>query len=263
MQKRIRLKNHRLWGFCLFLCVVFALSVPLAAQQNAAAEKPTMYTYVAEWSVPRAQWADMDKNADAERPILDKLVADGTITGYGVYSHLIHTEGEPTHGSWFSATSEGNLLKALEAIYAQSSLVTSQAQAASKHWDRIFQSTIYNGKPGKSAGYMTYSRWQVKAGQMRAYNQLMKQALNPILDKLVADGTITSYGTDLDDYHTGPIGVIYEYMTVPDAASLDKANKAIEDAFNANPALSSAYRSLLETEGHRDYLTRLRYMVNK
>ena len=264
MQRKVRrLRKQTVWVVGFVVCVFLALSLSLSAQQTAQSEKPTVYTYVAEWSVPRAQWADMDKNADAERPILDKLIADGTLVSYGVYTNIIHQEGEPTHGSWFSATSEGNLLKALEAIYAQPSLVTSPVQGASKHWDRIFQSTIYNGKPGKSAGYLTYTRWQLKQGQMRAYNELMKRTLNPVLDKLVADGTITSYGTDYDDYHTGPIGVIYEYMTVPDAASLDKANKVLEEAFSSNPALASSYRALFETEGHRDFLTKLKYMVSK
>ncbi len=257
------MKNRKFLGSCLLLCVMLSITTLSLAQQNAAAEKPTSYTYVAEWSVPRAQWAEMEKNADAERPLLDKLVADGILTGYGAYSHLIHTEGEPTHGSWLSASSEGNLLKALEAIYAQPALVTSPGQAASKHWDRVFQSTFYNGKSGKFGGYLTYSRWQLKPGQMSAYNNLMKTTMAPVLDKLLAEGTITSYGTDYDDYHTGPMGVIYEYYTVPDAASLDKANAAIEAVFKANPALASAYRTLFETEGHRDYMTRLKYMVTK
>lgn len=85
----------------------------------------------------------------------------------------------------------------------------------------------------------------------------------PALDKLVSDGTITSYGTDMDDYHTGPIGVIYEYMTVPDAASLDKANKVLEGLFNGNPAVGLSYRTLFDNEGHRDMLARLRYMGSK
>jgi len=257
------MKNHRRWAVCLLLSLMLFVALPSVAQQNAPAEKPTNYTYVAEWTVPRAQWADMDKSADSERSLLDKLVADGTLTGYGAYSHLIHTEGEPTHGSWLSASSEGNLLKALEAIYAQPALVTSPAQAASKHWDHVFQAQVYNGKSGKFGGYLSYSRWQVKPGQMNAYNQLMKGTLGPILDKLVAEGAVTSYGIDYDDYHTGPMGVIYEYFTVPDAASLDKANAALEDAFKNNPALNSAYRALFDNEGHRDYLTKLRYMTSK
>lgn len=257
------MKNRKLLGLYLLVCVMLFINASSMAQQNAPAEKPTSYTYVAEWTVPRAQWGEMEKNAEAERVVLDKLVADGTLTSYGAYSHLLHTEGEPTHGSWFSADSEGKLLKALEVIYAQPAMVTSPAQSASKHWDKLFQSTFYNGKSGKSGGYLAISRWQLKPGQMGAYNNLMKSTMAPVLDKLLAEGTITSYGTDFDDYHTGPMGVIYEYYTVPDAASLDKANAAIEGMFKTNPALGSAYRTLFETEGHRDYLTRLKFMVNK
>jgi hypothetical protein len=59
------------------------------------------------------------------------------------------------------------------------------------------------------------------------------------------------------------LGSIFEYFTVPDTASLDKANKALDDVFNNNPALGDAVRALLERDGHRDFLTRLRFMVNK
>jgi len=258
MQKR---PTSRL--YLLLLCVAAALVLPLQAQ-TAAKSKPTVYTYVAQWAVPRAQWADIVKADEADRPVLDKLVADGTLIGYGAYTNLIHQEGEPTHGTWFSATSEGNLLKALEAIYAQPALVTAPVQGASKHWDLILTGDIYNYKPGKASdGYLTWSTWQIKPGAMREYVDLSKRVFTPVLEKLLADGTITAYGQLSEDYHQGKLGVVYEYFTVPDAASLDKANKAFEDVFNSTPALGDALRGLTEREGHRDYLTRLRFMVNK
>lgn len=40
-----------------------------------------MYTYVADWAIPRAQWGEMDKNNAAEQKILDKALAGGTIVG--------------------------------------------------------------------------------------------------------------------------------------------------------------------------------------
>jgi hypothetical protein len=246
----------------LFVCLALAAAVPLSAQ-NTNQGKPPVYTYVAEWSVPRAQWAEMDKVADQDRPLLDKLVADGTLVGYGAYTNLIHQEGEPTHGTWFAAMSEGNLLKALEAIYKQPALVAAPVQGASKHWDQILVDRIYNSKAGTSGGYLTWSAWEIKEGQGPSYEHLVKTMFMPVLDKLLAEGTITSYGFDMEDYHSGPIGTVYEYFTVPDAASLDKANKAFDEAFANNPALGLAYRTLAKRKGHRDYLTRLRYMVNK
>jgi hypothetical protein len=247
--------------------VLLILSLALASgtllAQAAAPAKPPIYIYVAEWAVPRAQWGDMEKLDNLDKPLLDKDIADGTIIGYGAYTNLIHQEGEPTHGTWFIATSEGNLLKALEAFYAHPGSTDAPVQGASKHWDQILTGEIYNSKPGASGGYLTWSRWQVKACQMKAYSDLTKKALVPILEKLLAEGTITSYGELREDYHTDKLGVVYDYFTVPDTASLDKANKAFDDAFTNNPALGDAYRALTEREGHRDYLTRLRFMTSK
>jgi hypothetical protein len=247
--------------FFLMLCLA-----PLAASQaqNAGKAKPPVYTYVAQWEVPRAQWADMTKADEADRPILDKLVADGTLIGYGAYTNLIHQEGEPSHGTWFSATSEGNLLKALEAIYAQPGLVTAPVQGASKHWDQILTGEIYNSKPGKSTdGYLTWSRWEIKPGSMRGYTELSKKVIVPVLEKLLTEGSITSYGELTEDYHTQKLGVVYDYFTVPDAASLDKVNKAFDDALANTPGFLDAVRGLTEPGGHRDFMTRLRFMVNK
>jgi hypothetical protein len=118
------------------LCLAWAATGSLAAQTTAH-DKVRVYTYVAEWDVPRAQWGDMTKLDELDKPLLDKLIADGTLIGYGAHTNLIHQEGEPTHGSWLSATSEGNILKALESIYAHPGSVSAPVQGASKHWDQM------------------------------------------------------------------------------------------------------------------------------
>jgi hypothetical protein len=256
------MQKRTIWGACL-LMVCFALAIGIRSQAQAAKGKPSVYTYVATWDVPRAQWPDIVKVDEDDRPVLDKLIADGTIINYGAYTNLIHQEGQPTHGTWFTATSEGNLLKALEVIYAHPGSVSAPVQGASKHWDQILTGDVYGGKGGSSKGYLTWSRWVVKPGQMHAFNELTKAAFVPVLDKLVADGTITSYGMLTEDFHETKLGTVYQYFTVPDAASLDKANKAFDDAFGNNPAIGDAMQALTEREGHQDFLTLLRFMVSK
>jgi hypothetical protein len=98
---------------------------------------------------------------------------------------------------------------------------------------------------------------------MHAYVDLTKKVLVPVLEKLLAEGSIMSYGELTEDYHQGKPGVVYDYITVPDAASLDTANKAFEDVFNNSAGFGDALRALTDREGHRDYLTRLRFMVSK
>jgi hypothetical protein len=137
-------------------------------------------------------------------------------------------------------------------------------QGASKHWDQILTGRIYNYRPGTSTnGYLTWSTWQVRPGQMQAYSELTKKVVVPVLDKLVAEGAITSYGELTEDYHQQKPGLVYDYFTVPDTTALDKVNKAFDDLFEQNTALGDAFRALTIPEGHRDYLTRLRFMVNK
>ena len=80
----------------------------------------------------------------------------------------------------------------------------------------------------------------------------------PVLDKLVADGIVNNYGFATEDYHTGKIGRVTFYCMLPDADALDKVDKAFSEALEKNPAYSEAFRSLVDREGHRDFLDRVR-----
>ena len=256
------MKNRSL---CIGLLSMLVLTSggPLRAQSGDQA-KPPMYTYISEWAVPRAQWADMAKVDEQDRPLMDKLISDGTLTGYGSFTNLIHQEGEPTHGTWFSATSEGSLLKALEAVYASPGSTTAPVEGASKHWDYILVGRVYNQRSGKvEGGYLSGDEWNVKPGQMRAYNDLIKSQLVPVFEKMLADGTVNSYAIATEDFHTGKIGRVVFYFTTRDATSFDKASKTFDETFEKNSALASALQSMVDREDHRDFLDRLVYMNNK
>ncbi|MBZ5515657.1 MAG: hypothetical protein LAN62_12615 [Acidobacteriia bacterium] len=247
---------------CSLIFVALAAGLPLRAQ-SADQGKAPMYSYISEWAVPRAQWADMEKLDDQEKSLMDKLIADGTIVSYASFTNLLHQEGEPTHGTWFSAMSEGKLLKALEAVYAQGT-TTAPVQAASKHWDYLTVSRLYNQRSGKfDGGYLIVSFWNVKPGHMHEVRDLEKNNIVPVLEKLLAEGTVTAYGMETEDFHAGKLGRADFYVTVSDAAAMDTVDKALDDVFEKNPALEAAFRSMTESEGHRDYLLRLRYMANK
>src|SRR6201998_1439211 len=101
----------RIIGYAaLMILVALATDTPLRGQDQEG--KPPVYTYIAQWAVPRAQWPDQVKLDDQERPLMEKMVANGDIIAYGTFANLIHQEGEPTHGSWFTASSEGKLMEA-------------------------------------------------------------------------------------------------------------------------------------------------------
>jgi hypothetical protein len=247
---------------CLLVLAAVAASVPLRAQDSNEG-KPAVYTYIAQWAVPRAQWADMVKLDDQERPLMEKMVGDGSIIEYGTFASLIHQEGEPTHGSWFTASSEGKLMKALEQVYALG-LTASPVESNSKHWDVILVSHSYNGRPGHYEGaYLSGSQWQVKPGQGHAFNELLNSTMVPVLDKLVADGSLVSYSVGSEDYHTQKPGVVSLVYTAADASGLDKVDAALEAAFSKDHSIGPAIATLTDSAEHRDFLLRVTHMAMK
>lgn len=255
--------KHQIWN-AGFLCLFALAAVKPLHAQNGSESKPPVYIYVSEWDVPRPEWADMLKLSDKDKPLMEKLLADGTLTSYGAGANLIHQAGAPTHTEWFAAASEGNLLKTLDAIYKTPGETDAKVLSDSKHSDILLVCHIHKERSGTwENAYLTGVQWTVKPGQMHAYEALANKTIVPVFDKLMADGAVISYGLGAEDFHTSKIGMTTFYFITPDAASFDKASKAIDDAFDQNPALNGALRALVEDEGHRDFIDRVSYVTNK
>jgi len=234
-----------------------------AAAQSAAAEKPAVYTYVAEWAVPRAMWAEYQKQEDGELDAMKKAVADGTIVSFGEFAVLNHQEGAPTHGSWFSATSMANLMKVLEARRSVPA-ATSPVLAASKHWDYILSSTNHNGHSGTfTNGYLRVARWPAKAGGNDQDGKILKTTMVAVLEKLFADGALHSYTIDQENVHSDDPGTMFVVFVANGAEGLDKFNAAVYDLRKNNPAGAAAYGTLVDAHGHRDTVARVSTMTNK
>ena len=102
-------------GVCA-LAMIVASALPAQAQDEPK-EKPPLYSYVAFWNLPRAQWADMEKSNAADQKILEKAVADGSIVGFGSDLTLVHTPDGMTHDNWWSGMSMAAVLSTLDKFY--------------------------------------------------------------------------------------------------------------------------------------------------
>jgi hypothetical protein len=228
-----------------------------SAQANAdAKEKPPIYTYVAEWSVPRLDWAAMEKPNSPQKQLLDKLLGDGTIIGYGTFKVLSHQEGAPTHGNWWTATSMANLLKALAVVSAQTGASdNNKILAASKHFDLILTSKQYGMHAGAfDEGYLRVGTWTAKPGQSETLDKAINTFLVPMLDKLLADGALHSYSVDSETVHTGDPGTVDIAIITNNADGIDKFMAALEAAGKANPLGGATFASTTDTTAHRDFL---------
>jgi len=229
--------------------------------QSSTSEKSPMYTYVSEWSVPRAMWNDYLKNDTADVDMMKKAVADGTLISFGSYTILNHQEGNPTHGTWFSATSMANLLKALEGLRTAPNAVA-PSLAAAKHWDYILQSRDYNAHSGTfTNGYLRVANWRHKAGD--ADNKVLRATMGALLEKLFADGALHAYQIDEEVVHSADPGGLFVGIVTNGPEGVDKFNAAVDDLQKNNPTGAAAISTVLDQAGHRDFLARVSTMTHK
>src|SRR5689334_20621251 len=85
---------------------------PVFAQQPAS---PVIYTYVTEWTFPRAQWDNANSYYDKNvRGIMDRRLKDGSIVEWGRAVSLVHSEKGATHVNWYAAPTVAGLYHVLE-----------------------------------------------------------------------------------------------------------------------------------------------------
>jgi hypothetical protein len=218
---------------CLFVClVVVALTVPGFAQ-----ESKRIYTQVGFWDVPRANWAEYVELVEKyEKPVMEKLLADGLIVEFGFESSGLHNPDGYSHASWMSSESLSGLEKALDAFYAELGDGADAFEAAvgglvSRHMDIVAESEHYGFRTSKfENGYSVGSFVQLKPGKGGEYRRAFEAWVQPLYS----------------------------------AEDLDKAEAALEAEWgklgrSELEARIDQRRDLVKQGSHRDDFTRLIY----
>ncbi len=241
----------------IILGVVCALALEgLVAAVPAQAQEQTHYTYVSEWAVPRAQWTDFEKAEEQTNPVLERLVADGTLVAWGTDAALVHTEGGYTHDDWFVSNSQAGITKTLAALQSAS---RSQALAnTTKHMDLMLHTIAHGGKTARTtSGYIRVAFWQAKPGRGNDVEQFFKKYIQPDLDAGVADGSVLMYNFDSEQIHTDAPGGYDLAVVYANGDGLDKSAAMLAAHAKENPAAGEGFGAMLVTEAHRDSLTRI------
>jgi hypothetical protein len=252
-----RQRGAILVGLCT-LGMAAVIATPAGAQTSEVKEKPPLYSYISNWDIPRAQWSEMAKADDTDRPILEKALAGGTIVGYGSDVNLIHRLDGETHDQWWQATSLAGLIGVLEQFYQSGNSTSPVLASATKHWDDLFVSRYYNWHSGSvKNGYTHVGFYKLKPDAPDdALENFSKTLVVPLLEKQLAAGTIAEYEIDTEAIHTSAPGSFLIVYLSPNAEGLDKVSAAVEQAIKANPLGGAAFGSLTELSGHRDELVR-------
>jgi hypothetical protein len=244
-------------GLCV-LGMAALMAAPAGAQSTEVKEKPPMYSYIGNWAIPRAQWSEMAKSDEADRPILEKALAGGTIVAYGSDLAVIHTPDGETHDQWWAAMSMAGLMNVLEQFYQGGNSTASVLASATKHWDELYVSRYYNWHSGTvKNGYTHVGFYKLKADAPDdAVEMVSKSMVVPLLEKQLAAGTIAEYEIDEQAIHTAAPGSFLIVYIATNAEGLDKVQAAVAEMLKSNPMAGSAFGSMTEASGHRDELLR-------
>jgi len=241
------------------LCAMGAIGMgatPLHAQSTEVKEKPAMYSYVANWQIPRAKWADFEKPSPASDKLLSQAISSGTLVGYGADKIEVHSAEGPTHDSFWSAMSMAAVLDVLDSL--GKGPPDPLLQTATKHWDGIYVSHFYNWKSGTyKDAYSHTAYYKLKdSAPDDEVETVSKNFVVPLMEKLLADGSIIEYEVDEEAIHTeSPAGFWIDYIT-PNSAGLDKVSAALGEALKGNTFAGPAFGAVTEGADHRDYLSR-------
>ncbi len=250
--------RKELCGILAAICAITMIfgSVSPASAQGEPKEKPPMYSYVANWTIPRAQWAEMAKTEEADRAVEEKALADGTVVGFGTDVNLVHTEDGYTHDQWWSAMSMAGILNLLDKFYSNGSATSTVLSSATKHSDNILVSRYYNWHPGSYKGaYTRLAVYKLKTdAPSDALEMASKHLFAPLMEKLLADGTILEYEIDTEAIHTQDAANFFVVFVSPTAAGLDKFDAALREAIKNDPMGIAAFVSMVDYAPHRDYL---------
>lgn len=238
------------------LVMMLGLAASAAAGQGttkppAASTDQDIYTYVALWSVPRADWNALEKYYASLVPAMKKLSDSGTIEGWGQARSFVHDESGITHLDWISAKGFAGLSKALDAIRASGPMPAALGNA--DHWDEIMRSTVHGGKPGAGgAAMMWVARYELQSGQSEDFSKLFEDEIRPLFEEQVAAGTVLSYAVSFEAVHTVTPNMVSISYILKDAAAIDKFQAALDGYETKHPRAGAALEEVMNIAAHRD-----------
>lgn len=240
----------------LAICAVI-LATPMALPQMQQAQ-PVVYTFVSQFQVPRANWAQYSENTEKSFvPVAEKMVADGTILSYVTFETIVHTPEGYTHGAAWSSNTISGLTKVLDEV-RKAGPQPGQI-AATKHEDLLMQTNMYLMSTGGAPAYVRVVCQNAKpADKPEVYAAALKKYLWPTFEDQVKKGVAIYVGFDSQYVNTMAPSTRCLVIDYPNAESMDKWSTAINATLGKMTAAErDAFYGTTATDSRRDLMARI------
>ncbi len=217
-------------------------------------EEPSMYTYATYLYCDTSKEDAADAEAAKDVPVMDKLVEDGVIAGWGWMAH--HTGGQWRRIRYHNASSLQGAFDGLSAINEALEAANGEDDegdggACPRHDDYVWQGeNSGGGDDGRgAAGFSIY--FMCDTSREDRADEIIDEHMAPIYNKLVEDGTLSSWG-----WLSHVIGGKYRRLLTTTAAdhktSLEARAAALEAIFGDDNELGAEFGGICSK--HTDYM---------
>lgn len=245
-----------------FVVVVWAMALVAPAAVSQMESTPIVYTFVSQFQVPRANWAAYAEDSEKSAvPVLEKLTAEGAISGWSTFEHIVHTPDGYTHGAAWSSNTISGLMKVLDEI-RKAGPRPSQI-AATRHEDLLMQTRTYHMGSGTPA-YFRVVCGSTKPDKPAEYTAMLKHLLIPTFDEQLKKGVATGWSVDEQYVNTGTPSTRCVVIDYPNAESMDKWAEAINTTMGKWSAAERAeFAGATVADSRRDILARITHSGHK
>ena len=254
----------RIAGLALIAVAVIlvVMLVPAALPQMEPA--PTVYTFVSQFQVPRANWAAYSEDAEKTFiPVAQKMVADGSILSWSTFEQVVHTPDGYTHGAAWSSTTISGLMKVLDEI-RKAGPRPSQI-AATKHEDYLMQTSMYAiGSGTGSPAYLRVVCQNAKPDKPEGYAAALKKYLWPMMEEEAKKGVVSYVGLDSQYVTNEAPSIRCLVINFPNAEGMDKWAAAVNATFGKmSDADRDAFFGSTVADSRRDIMARITHSGHK
>jgi hypothetical protein len=246
----------------LVVVVLAVILVPAALSQMEQA--PVVYTYVSQFQVPRANWAQYSEDTDKTFvPVMEKAVADGSISSWSTFEQAVHTPEGYTHGAAWSSNTISGLMKVLDEL--RKGTPRSSQVASTKHEDYLMQTSMYAMGSGTGApAYLRVVCQNAKPDKPEGYAAALKKYLWPMVEEQAKKGVVSYVGLDSQYVNNQAPSMRCLVITYPNAEGMDKWAAAVNGTFaKMSDADREAFFGSTVADSRRDIMARITHSGHK
>lgn len=237
----------------LFTCLAFATGSLATADQRGV-------TWLAFSTVNPGMSEDAVAYVREDEAVINELMADGTILGWGLATRASHLPGDPDNFvQWVTLPNWDSVDKWVGRVFQMMSSKSPEEMAAAQekaseifvegsHHDIVADDLSW-GSP-ESGRYIYVG--QHYAGDSAGFMELYLRVVQPIGEKLVADGLVNAFGIHSPSLHTGDGWTHTTWMLLPGLAAIDAYHEAIRAALT--PETMAEVDGVTDMNRHQDSL---------